>query len=216
MREIYTDQLESLFTSLGSMTKEVEVAVTNATKALLEGDGEIAESVISGDESIDRQREELEEVAFSLLSLQQPVATDLRIVVAALRMVGEIERMGDLAVHIAKVARLRVPGIAVPDDVEPTVAEMAEVAREMCAMLADVITRRDVDGARQLDEADERMDKLRRNNFRELLSHDWAHGVEPAVDLALLGRYYERIADHAVSVARRVFFVVTGEHTPAV
>jgi len=216
MREAYTDQLDSLFTSLGSMAQEVEVAVANASRALLNGDGEIAEQVISGDISIDQQREAVEDVAFSLLSLQQPVAGDLRTIVAALRMVAEIERMGDLAVHVAKVARLRVPGIAVPHDVVPTVSQMADVAQEMCRKLATVIAERDVEAARALEADDESMDKLRRTNFRELLSAEWPHGVEPAVDLALLGRYYERIADHAVSVARRVIFVVTGEPAPTV
>ncbi len=211
MREAYTDQLDSLFASLGSMAAEVKVAVASATQALLSGNGELADGVIAGDESIDRQREAIEDTAFSLLSLQQPVASDLRTVVAALRMVAEIERMGDLAVHVAKVARLRVPGVAVPRDVVPTIEQMAEVAKEMCRVLVRVIAERDVEAARELDEADDTMDQLRRNNFRELLSADWSHGVEPAVDLALLGRYYERIADHAVSVARRVIFVVTGE-----
>ncbi len=208
------DQLDSLFTSLGSMAQEVEVAVSRATRALLTGDGEIAEQVISGDASIDRQREAVEDVAFSLLSLQQPVAGDLRTIVAALRMVAEIERMGDLSVHIAKVARLRVPGLAVPNDVVPTITQMAEVAQEMCHKLSSVIAERDVEEAHALEADDETMDKLRRTNFRELLSAEWPHGVEPAVDLALLGRYYERIADHAVSVARRVIFVVTGELAP--
>jgi hypothetical protein len=125
-------------------------------------------------------------------------------------MTSEIERMGDLAVHVAKIARLRVPEVAVPVQVQPTVRRMAEVAEDMVDRVARIIENRDVDAAQQLRQVDEEMDHLRRENFREILSVDWAHGVEPAIDIALLGRYYERIADHAVSIANRVVFVVTG------
>jgi phosphate transport system protein len=149
------------------------------------------------------------------LSLQQPVATDLRTVVAALRMVSELERMGDLSVHVAKVARLRVPDLAVPEEVKPTITQMAAVAKDMVSRVHDIIVGRDVEAAIALGKDDEEMDGLRRQSFAELLSDDWAHGVEAAVDIALLGRYYERIADHAVSIANRVVFVVTGHHPSA-
>ena len=214
MREAFHDQLNSIFADLSGIARQVQSAVAEATEALLEGSAEIAEQVISGDAEIDRARERVEEMAFSLLSLQQPVAGDLRTLVAALRMAGELERMGDLAVHIAKVARLRVPSVAVPEDVEPTIRRMAMVAELMAGKVADIIAERDVEGAKELHEVDEEMDHLRRKSFRELLGANWTHGIEPAVDLALLGRYYERIADHAVSVANRVVYVVTGESTP--
>ena len=94
-------------------------------------------------------------------------------------------------------------------------SQMAEVARDMVARVSQIITNKDVEAAIALGRDDEVMDRLRRQSFRELLSDDWAHGVEAAVDLALLGRYYERIADHAVSVANRVVFVVTGEYPTA-
>jgi len=172
--------------------------------------------VISADVDIDVAREKIEDNAFSLLMLQQPVAQDLRTVVSALRMVTELERMGDLSVHVAKIARLRVPNVAVPDEIRPTVARMAEVAEHMVDQLSAIITDRDVAAAIELGRDDEVMDGLRRTSFMELLSDEWAHGVEAAVDIALLGRYYERIADHAVSVANRVVFVVTGENPRAV
>jgi phosphate transport system protein len=119
--------------------------------------------------------------------------------------------MGDLSVHVAKIARLRVPDIAVPEEARPTIARMAEVAEDMVCRAAKVITERDVQAAIEIGRDDEEMDQLRRSSFTQLLSDDWAHGVEAAVDIALLGRYYERIADHAVSVANRVVFVVTGQ-----
>ena len=216
MREAFHQQLDSIFVDLAAICDQVEDAVRLATEALLSGDAEVAERVISGDDDIDRAREQVEESAFELLSLQQPVATDLRIVVSALRIVSELERMGDLSVHVAKIARLRVPHVAVPDEVRPTMSRMAEVAEDMVRRVSAIITKRDVDAAIALGRDDEVMDQLRRTSFTELLSDDWAHGVEAAVDIALLGRYYERIADHAVSVANRVVFVVTGQFPAAV
>jgi len=212
MREAFHDQLGSIFDDLAVICSQVEEAVSGATEALLKGDAEIAERVISADIEIDRARERVEDKAFSLLSLQAPVAGDLRVVVAALRMVTELERMGDLSVHVAKIARLRVPNVAVPEEIRPTVSRMAVVAEDMVHRVHEIITSRDVAAAIALGRDDEEMDQLRRRSFTELLSDSWTHGVEAAVDVALLGRYYERIADHAVSVANRVVFVVTGEN----
>jgi phosphate transport system protein len=216
MRELFHDQLESIFDDLAAICSQVEEAVSRATEALLNGDADIAQRVISADVEIDRARERVEDTAFSLLSLQAPVAGDLRVVVAALRMVTELERMGDLSVHVAKIARLRVPNIAVPVEIRPTISRMADVAEDMVSRVKDVITSRDVTAALAVVKDDEEMDQLRRQSFTELLSDSWSHGVEAAVDVALLGRYYERIADHAVSVANRVVFVVTGEFPTAV
>jgi phosphate transport system protein len=216
MRELFHDQLDKVFSDLADICSQVEAAVAGATESLLNGDAEVAERVISADVDIDRARERVEENAFSLLSLQAPVAGDLRVVVAALRMVTELERMGDLSVHVAKIARLRVPNIAVPEEIRPTVSRMAEVAEDMVSRVKQIITTRDVSAAINLGKDDEEMDQLRRQSFTELLSDDWTQGVEAAVDVALLGRYYERIADHAVSVANRVVFVVTGENPASV
>ena len=121
--------------------------------------------MISADAEIDRARERVEDTAFALLSLQQPVAGDLRIIVAALRMVSELERMGDLSVHVAKIARLRVPDVAVPEEVRPTIARMAEVAEDMVAQVAQIITDRDVEAAIELGRDDEEMDQLRRTSL---------------------------------------------------
>ena len=211
MREAFHEQLESVFDDLAGICRSVEDAVRLATEALLTGDADIAEQVISADADIDQAREKVEDTAFSILSLQQPVAGDLRVVVSALRMVSELERMGDLSVHVAKIARLRVPNVAVPDEVRPTLSRMGSVAEDMVSRVSRIILGRDVEAAIELGRADEIMDQLRRRSFTELLSDDWTHGVEAAVDLALLGRYYERIADHAVSVANRVVYVVTGD-----
>jgi phosphate transport system protein len=216
MREAFHEQLDAMFQDLAAICGSVETAVRMATEALLSGDAETAERVISADVEIDRARERVEDSAFLLLSLQQPVASDLRTVVAALRMVSELERMGDLSVHVAKIARLRVPNVAVPAEIRPTIERMATVAEDMVCRVSKIITDRNVDDALELVRVDEEMDQLRRSSFADLLSADWSHGVEAAVDVALLGRYYERIADHAVSVANRVVFVVTGENPGSV
>ncbi|HET7350410.1 MAG TPA: phosphate signaling complex protein PhoU [Marmoricola sp.] len=211
MRDAYTDQLDSIRDDLVAMARLVRTAVDESTAALLEGDPRRAEAVISGDSRVDALREDVEARSFELLSLQNPVAGDLRMLVASLRIVGEFERMGDLAVHVAKVARLRVPEVAVPPDVMPLISRMAAIAEVMVGKVEHVIAQSDVAAAMELEDLDTEMDQLRRHSFRELLGSDWQHGVESAVDIALLGRYYERIADHAVSIARRVVYLVTGE-----
>ena len=211
MRNAYFDQLDTIVDELVTMTHEVQEAVARSTQALLTADAELAEKVISDDAAIDAARERVEARSFDLLALQQPVASDLRMLVAALRMVADLERMGDLSVHVAKVARLRVPQVAVPRELVPTIERMATVAEKMVGTVAGVIADRDVEGARAMEEDDEEMDQLRASSFRLMLGDSWAYGVEPAVDIALLGRYYERIADHAVSLARRVVYLVTGE-----
>ncbi|MFT3872935.1 MAG: phosphate signaling complex protein PhoU [Nocardioides sp.] len=212
MREAFHEQLEMVFADLAAISREVENAVHYATEALMSGNASVAESVISADSQIDAAAHRVEEQCFELLSLQQPVATDLRTVVAALRIVSDVERMGDLSVHVAKIARLRVPYLAVPDSALPTMVRMARVAQDMVSRMTTILRERDPEAAGDLDKMDDEMDGLRRDSFTELLGADWDHGVEPAVDIALLGRYYERIADHAVEVARRVVYVVTGEH----
>src|SRR5690606_6109871 len=180
MREAYTDQLDAILDDLVIMTHQVKLAVSRATVALLSGDAAVAEEVISGDAVMDAAREQVEERSFELIALQQPVAGDLRQLIAGLRMVAELERMGDLSVHIAKVARLRTPNVAVPESMEPMIRQMAEVAQQMVRKVAVVIAERDVDGAHALERVDEEMDHLRRRSFERILAEDWSHGVEPA------------------------------------
>ena len=211
MRDLYYDQLDGIVDALVAMTDAVRDSVREATSALLNARAEAAERVISGDRDIDRSRELIEDRALQLLATQQPVAGDLRMLVATLRMVADLERMGDLSVHVAKVARMRMPLPAVPDSVKPTMQRMAEVAESMVTSAAKILSERDVEGAIELEAEDDEMDLLRRSLFRTLLEDEWAYGVEPAIDIALLGRYYERIGDHAVSMARRVVYLVTGE-----
>jgi phosphate transport system protein len=210
MRAAYFDQLDAIVAELVAMTDLVQQSVVRATHSLLTADDHVAAQVVSDDEQVDAVRERIEDQVFELMALQQPVAGDLRMLMAAVRMVGDLERMGDLSVHVAKVAQLRAPGVAVPDEIRPTMERMAHVAVHMVGAASRVIADRDVEAARQLERDDEEMDELRRQSFRIMLGDAWTHGVEPAIDTALLGRYYERIADHAVSLARRVVYLVTG------
>ncbi|HWV27648.1 MAG TPA: phosphate signaling complex protein PhoU [Aeromicrobium sp.] len=211
MRDQYYEQLDQIVDELVQLTDDVRQAVADATRALLEADGAVAEKVIDGDKLIDEATERIEERALLLLATQQPVATDLRQLVATLRMIADLQRMGALAVHVAKVARRRMPDSAVPELLRPTITSMAQVADQMIDAASRIVANRDVPAAFALEEDDDEMDRLRKGLLRTLLSGDWEHGVEPAVDLALLGRYYERIGDHAVSMARRVVFLVTGQ-----
>jgi phosphate transport system protein len=150
-----------------------------------------------------------------LLARQQPVASDLRVLITSLRMVGEIERMGDLALNIAKVARRRYPASAIPAPLHATVLEMGQVAQRIVTKCSSVIAGRDLELAAELERDDDLMDDLHRRLFKVLLDPSWGGGIESAIDVTLCGRYYERFCDHAVSVARRVVYLVTGERVPA-
>ena len=211
MRTLYGDQLSSIDQGLLDLTQLVQQSVNRATHALLTADPDVADQVLAGDHRIDSLRNKIEDQVIEVLALQQPVAGDLRMLVAAVRMVADLERMGDLAVHVAKVARMRMPEVAVPAQLLPVVRRMAEVAGQMLGRLPSIISERDLDAVAQIERDDEEIDQLRRQPFRVLLGDNWPHGVEPAIDIALVGRYYERIADHAVTLARRVVYLVTGD-----
>ncbi|WP_432544708.1 phosphate signaling complex protein PhoU [Kineococcus sp. SYSU DK002] len=210
MRNVYHDELSGLVETLVEMTQLAESAMTRATTALLDADRELAESVISADRRIDDLQRDLEERAVDVLARQSPVATDLRVVVTALRMSSSLERMGDLARHVAKLARLRYPDAVVPAELRSTVLEMGQVAERIVAKAGSVIATRDVHLAAEMEVDDDEMDRLHRQVFEQLLARTWNHPTEVAVDLTLCSRYYERFADHAVSVAKSVLFLVTG------
>ena len=211
MREQFHGELQELSDQLVEMTRLTGSAVSRATTALLDADLALAESVIAADEQVDTLQIALEERALMLLARQQPVATDLRVIVTSLRMSADLERMGDLARHVAKLARMRYPNSAIPPELRATVLQMGQVAERLVAKTGSVIASRDLNVAGELETDDDVMDALHRELFTVLLDDEWPHGIETAVDVTLCGRYYERFAGHAVSVARRVTFLVTGE-----
>ncbi|MBF9067214.1 phosphate signaling complex protein PhoU [Streptacidiphilus fuscans] len=212
MRVIYREELDAITQGLEQMARLADSAIGRATAALLDVDLDLAEGVISADDRLDRLQRELEDRAIAVLARQQPVATELRTVVTALRISADLERSGDLAVNVAKLARRRYPDQAVPAELHATVLEMGHVAQRLMAKAADVIATRELTVALGLEGDDDAMDDLHRALFRRLLDDRWQHSVESAVDIALAGRFYERFADHAVSVGRRVVYLVTGAH----
>jgi phosphate transport system protein len=211
MRDLYHEELDSIGATLIEMTGLVAAALNQATDALLNADLQLAEKVISGDEHVDALRSDLDARALDLLARQQPVAGDLRTIVTSLRMSSDLERMGDLAKHIGKVARLRYPESAVPADLHESIREMGRLGVELATKTGAIIDGQDVEAARELDEEDDAVDQLHRELFASLLREGNDYPVETAIDVTLIGRYYERFADHAVSVARRIVFLVTGE-----
>ncbi|RJQ77517.1 phosphate signaling complex protein PhoU [Amycolatopsis panacis] len=210
MREAYQVELEQLAQHLAAMSAQVAEAMELATRALLEVDLGLAEQVISDDAKVDDARAECEEQAYALLALQAPVATDLRTVLAAIHAAESLERMGDLALHVAKAARRRHPDPVLPEAVRPYFTEMGGAAVKLARQVEQVIQTKDVAAAKDLEAADDQVDDIHRHLFTVLMDREWPHGVAAAVDVTLLGRFYERYADHAVSVAKRMIFVVTG------
>jgi phosphate transport system protein len=211
MREAYHEQLDEVTAGLVEMSRLAGTAIGRASTALLDADLALAESVIAADDAVDALYEEVESKAFDILALQAPVAGELRAVVAALRISATLERMADLAEHVAAVARRRYPASVVPPEMRSLLLEMGQVAERIVQKAGSVIASQDVDVALELEGDDDRMDHLHRKLLTTMLESSWDNGVETAIDLSQVSRYYERFADHAVSVARRVVFLVTGE-----
>jgi phosphate transport system protein len=212
MRTAYHEQLDALTDQLGEMCGLAGVAMERATQALLQADLVLAEQVITDHEQMTAMSTRAEESAFVLLALQAPVAGDLRAIVSSIQIVADVDRMGALALHVAKIARRRHPQHALPEEVNGYFAEMGRVAVELGNAAQEVLLTRDPEKAARINEEDDAMDDLHRHLFTVLMDREWKHGVAAAVDVTLLGRFYERFADHAVEVARRVIFMVTGKH----
>ncbi|MCV7356349.1 phosphate signaling complex protein PhoU [Mycolicibacterium fluoranthenivorans] len=211
MRTAYHEQLDGLNDRLGEMCGLAGQAMERATQALLQADLVLAEQVITDHERITEISKEAEEEAFVILALQAPVAGDLRAIVSSLQIVADVDRMGALALHVAKIARRRHPQHALPEEVNGYFAEMGRVAVELGNSAQEVLRTLDPEKAAQIREEDDAMDDLHRHLFSVLMDKEWRHGVTSAVDVTLLSRFYERFADHAVEVARRVIFQVTGQ-----
>ena len=215
MRDIFHDELDDVGNRVVEMTNLVAVAMERATRALLDANLTLADQVIADDRRIDALRSELEERTFQLIAQQQPVATDLRVLISTIHLAADLERMGDLAHHVAKIARLRHPDVAVPPEARDVISQMGDVAASLVTKVADVVDGRDVALAQAIEEEDDSMDALRRKLFTLVLAPNWSRGTEAAIDMTLLGRYYERYADHAVAVARHTIFIVTGKRPHA-
>lgn len=211
MRKLFDSELHRLGDLLVEMTDKAKDAVADATEALLSADLVLAESVIDRDETLDALQREVDALGLETIALQQPVATDLRIVFTAIRMATTLERMGDLATHVAKQARRRYPEASIPQSLHGTFAEMGEIAVSLAADSAAVIASRDLDLAGQIAVTDRRLDELHRQVFATMLSPNWQEDTATTIDVTLCSRFFERFGDHAVSLAERVHYLVTGQ-----
>jgi len=206
MRTTFHQELERIDQQLIGMTQLVQSAMGRATTALLETDRVLADEVISDDATIDALRREIDDNILHVLATQQPVAGDLRALVAGLRIDRDLERMGDLARHIAEATVAEFPHPVVPIGLHGVVHSMNRVALRMAEQAKEAIGYREQDSAAELSRQDNEMDSMQAALYRELLYSD--ESVRTALDLALIGRYYERYADHAVSVAENVAFEI--------
>lgn len=211
MRKIFQADLEALGDQLVEISKLVSAAMERAYQAFEEADLELAERVIADDARIDFLQLALDEKAIELLALQGPVATDLRTVVAALRMSSSLERMGDLARHIAQLARLRYPQNVAPEQLAGTFKRMAELCIAMCRNVTALLETRELETAKQIVKDNMELNELHASVFTTIARPDWDVDAPSTVDSTLASRYFERYGDHALSVARKVSYLVTGE-----
>ncbi len=210
MRKIFDAELKQIGDDLVQMSKMVEVAVTRAGEALLNADLQVAQEVIVGDHDIDALQRDLDERCVHLLAQQAPVATDLRIVVSALRISMTLERMGDLARHVAEVARGRFPAKAIRPAAEETFTAMVDAAKAVAGEVVTLLESRDIELAAAIERDDDVLDNLHAETFSTLLDPAWDGTPQEVIDITLVGRYLERFGDHATTIARRIVFLVTG------
>jgi phosphate transport system protein len=211
MREEFQAELKVLSRLLVTMAEEVRAAMRQATTALLTADRDAAELVVASDAEVNDLYRAVEQKVCEVIARQAPVASDLRAVVSSLHISADLERMGDLAEHVAKTALRRHPSPAVPAELRPVFTQMAAVADRMAEKMTTVLADPTVEGAKELEREDDVMDNLERELFAVLLSDDWPYGAETAIDGALLGRFYERYADHAVNGGEQIIYLITGE-----
>ncbi|GAB2519938.1 phosphate signaling complex protein PhoU [Paramicrobacterium agarici] len=215
MRDVFQQELRELQERLVEIAELVEDSITNAVTAFAKTDVAVAEGVIENDNRIDEKTVELDELAISILALQQPVARDLRIVVSALRISSSLERMGDMAEHIAQLARYRFPERAIPKGLKSTFTEMGRVDVEIAQKLVVLLKTQDPLIANEIRDEDDRVDELHAGVFDKLLSERWKGEAEATIDATLASRYHERFADHAVSIAKKVQYLATGDWSGA-
>ncbi|MFE5407726.1 phosphate signaling complex protein PhoU [Microbacterium sp. NPDC056569] len=215
MREVFHQSLEDVQGRLVEIAELVTVAIDKATRAFGTSDVALAEEVIEADAVIDEKAIELDELAIEILARQQPVARDLRIVVSALRMSASLERMGDIAEHIAQLTRMRFPERAIPKGLKSTFLKMGELDVETARQLTELLRTQDGELIDEIRNADDKLDELHVSVFEKVLSDSWQGEAAATVDATLASRYLERFGDHAVSVAKKVAYLSTGDWVAA-
>jgi len=211
MREVFHQSLEDVQGRLVEIAELVTIAIDKATRAFGTSDVALAEEVIEADAVIDEKAVALDELAIEILARQQPVARDLRIVVSALRMSASLERMGDIAEHIAQLTRMRFPERAIPKGLKSTFLKMGELDVETARQLTELLRTQDGDLIDEIRNADDKLDELHVSVFEKVLSDSWQGEAAATVDATLASRYLERFGDHAVSVAKKVAYLSTGD-----
>ncbi|GAA3760271.1 phosphate signaling complex protein PhoU [Microbacterium kribbense] len=216
MREVFHQSLEEVQARLVEIAELVTTAIEKATTAFGTSDVTLAEEVIEADSTIDDKALALDELAIEILARQQPVARDLRIVVMSLRVSASLERMGDIAEHIAQLTRMRFPERAIPKGLRSTFTKMGRLDVELAHALTELLRTQNLDLADQIRNADDDVDELHIAVFEKVLSDSWQGEAGATVDATLASRYHERFADHAVSVAKKVVYLATGDWTEAI
>ena len=215
MREVFHQSLEDVQGRLVEISELVSIAIEKATQAFGSSDVSLAEEVIDADNVIDEKAVALDELAIEILARQQPVARDLRIVVSALRMSASLERMGDIAEHIAQLTRYRFPERAIPKGLKSTFTSMGQVDVQMAQKLTELLRTQDVSIADELRNLDDQLDDLHVSVFEKVLGENWQGEAMATVDATLASRYHERFDDHAESVAKKVVYLATGDWSDA-
>ncbi|TKV27461.1 phosphate signaling complex protein PhoU [Arthrobacter sp. NamB2] len=215
MRKVFQAELHQIGEELIEISQLVSEAIQKANSAFQGADTELAQEVIAADARIDFLQNSLDERAIDILALQGPVASDLRMIVGALRMSASLERMGDLARHVAQLARLRFPANVIPESIRPTFDELAELDVQIAAKVTELLETRNLELGNEISAANARVNELHAGVFKAVAAEDWNESAPTTVDVTLASRYYERFADHGVSVARKVTYLVTGEWQPS-
>lgn len=213
MRELYKQNLSQLGEELERMSHNVTRAIERATRALREGDVSLAEQTIDADERLDEAAQRIDESCVSLLARQAPVARDLRLILAALRLSQTMERQGDLARHIAVIARASFPQHSISEVVEPILSKMCDAALTQARRTEELVDTQNLELAVTIQDEDDALDDLL-VDLKRLVADDSVQLThQQVVDTTLAGRFLERFGDHAVSIARRVAFIVEGFDT---
>lgn len=211
MRTLFTAEMSELADDLVTMAKHVSSAIDRASEALLTQNVELAQAVIADDAKLDDLEETVDERCVLLIAQQQPVSLDLRTIIASLRISASLERMGDLAQHVAEAARRAYPDGAIPASHRDTFEAMAEAASKAATEIIGLLETRDLNVAAAIVSDDDKLDELHDAAYSGLLVDSYEGTTQETLDISLLSRYYERFGDHAVGVSRRIVYLVTGD-----
>ncbi|WP_144721280.1 phosphate signaling complex protein PhoU [Agrococcus jejuensis] len=211
MREVFKQEMAEVQDRLVEIAEDVARSITRATEAFGESNVQLAEQVIASDADIDDKANALDELVIDIIARQGPVARDLRIVISALRISASLERMGDLARHIAMLTRYRFPANVVPETLQPTFVQMGAADVEIANLLVELLRTQDVAIAEQIAGSDVRVDALHKSVFEHVLGSEWEGAAHATVDATLASRYHERFADHAVGIGKKMAYLATGD-----